>query len=126
LSIKTNTDIGLSSLCFTLQLKAYSMKIHTTNYQNTFIAIAPDCPAIRGEKPPLKGETKTVAGIQFDLVSKKPYTFTSDEVFFQVFAERNDLTEGELAAAKEQFFFKRATLFSGLPFNKAIWMGNSL
>lgn len=99
------------------------MKIHTTNYQNTFIQIADDCPALGGEKPPVKAEAKTVAAIQFELVSKNPYKFTSDEVFFQVFAERNDLTEVELAAAKEQFFSKGQPFFRASPLTKRYGWG---
>ena len=34
------------------------MKQHTTNYHNTFIEIAEDCPATQSEVPPLKGKKK--------------------------------------------------------------------
>ncbi len=38
-----------------LPIKKDTMKVHTTNYQNTFIAIAEDCPVAQGEMwtPPL-------------------------------------------------------------------------
>ena len=48
------------------------MKIHTTNYFNTFIEIAADCPLESGEVPPLKGDNKTAANIQFEMISKIP------------------------------------------------------
>jgi hypothetical protein len=41
------------------------MKQHTTNYQNTFIEVAADCPVGKAEIPPIKGTTPTVANIQF-------------------------------------------------------------
>lgn len=82
------------------------MKIHTTNYQNTFIAIADDCTAAKGEIPAEKGGNKTVAGLQFDMISKNPYKYTSDDVLFAVFALRNELTEDELEEARTNFFSK--------------------
>jgi hypothetical protein len=71
------------------------MKIHTTNYKNTFIAIAEDCPTTSGEAPPIKADTKTAANTQFELLKENPYKFTSDDILFQVFADKNDLTKSE-------------------------------
>jgi hypothetical protein len=99
------------------------MKIHTTNYQNTFIAIAEDCPAISGEAPPMKTDVRTVANIQFELVRNNPYKFSSDDVFFQVFAERNDLTKNELKNAREQFFSKGQPCFRTSPLTKRYGWG---
>ena len=78
------------------------MKIHTTNYENTFITVSDDSPAVSGEVPPVKADAKTVANIQFGMISKNPYKFSSDDVLFHVYAERNDLTESELAEARKQ------------------------
>lgn len=99
------------------------MKIHTTNYIDTFIEIAEDCPATSGEIPPIKENNRTVANIQFDLVSKNPYKFTSDDVFFQVFAERNDLTKAELKEAREKFFSKGQPCFRASPLAKRYGWG---
>lgn len=87
------------------------MKVYTTNYKDTFIVISDDCPAATGEVPPIKENSKTIANLQFDLVSKNPYKFTSDDVLFQVYAERNDLTKGELKEAREKFFSKGQACF---------------
>jgi len=99
------------------------MKLHTTNYINTFIEVSDDCPTTVGEIPPQKGEAKTVANIQFDLVKKNPYKFTSDDVFFKVFAERNDLTESEYPAAREKFFSKGQPCFRASPLTKRYGWG---
>ena len=77
------------------------MNSHTTNYYNTFIGIADDSVTAKGEIPPLKGDKKTVATLQFEIIHKNPYQFTSDEVLFQVFAERNELTDGEMDEARK-------------------------
>ena len=99
------------------------MKTHSTNYTNTFIEVSDDCPAAKGEVPPIKGEAKTVANIQFDLISKNPYKYTSDDVLFQVFADRNDLTKQEYKAAREQFFSKRQPCFRASPLTKRYGWG---
>lgn len=99
------------------------MKEHTTNYQNTFIEIADDCPASIGEVPPQKGDTPTVASLQFDMVAKNPYKYTSDDVFFTVFAIRNDIIENERDAARHQFFSKGQPCFRASPLTKRYGWG---
>ncbi|MBK8627830.1 MAG: hypothetical protein IPN86_20375 [Saprospiraceae bacterium] len=99
------------------------MKIHTTNYFNTFIEIADDCPIINGEIPPTKAENRTVANIQYDLISKNPYKFTSDDVLFQVYADKNDLTKTEYATARIQFFSKGQPCFRASPLTKRYGWG---
>lgn len=99
------------------------MKIHTTNYKNTFIEVAEDCLAVMGEIPKTKGNAKTVAAIQFEIISKNPYKFTSDEVLFQVFADRKDLTKSEYAAGREQFFSKGQACLRASPLTKSYGWG---
>ncbi len=99
------------------------MKTHTTNYQNTFIAIADDCPAHGGEVPPTKGDSKSVANSQFEILSKNPYRFTSDDVLFQVYAERNDIIESELEEARNQYFSKGQPCFRASPLTKRYGWG---
>lgn len=99
------------------------MKTHSTNYIDTFIAVAEDCPASNGEVPPQKGDTKTVANIQFELVKKHPYKFTSDDVLFQVYADKNDLTKNEYKEAREQFFSKGQPCMRCSPLTKRYGWG---
>lgn len=99
------------------------MEAHTTNYKDTFIAVADDCPTAVGEIPPVKGDKKSVANIQFELVSKNPYRFTSDDVLFQVYAERNELTEGELEQGRKLFFSKGQPCFRASPLTKRYGWG---
>ena len=99
------------------------MKMHTTNYENTFIAIADDSPATQAEVPPIKANAKTVANIQFEMLNKNPYKFTSDDVLFQVYAERNDLSESELEEARKMFFSKGQPCFRASPLTKRYGWG---
>ena len=63
-------------------------KQHATNYFDTFIIIANDCKVLAGQIPAIKNDKKTIASMQFDLLSKHPYEFTSDDILFQVYSER--------------------------------------
>lgn len=99
------------------------MKVHTTNYYNTFIEVAADCPAAEGEIPPLKGNSRSVANIQFDIIYNNPYIYTSDEVLFQVFTERNNLTPEDLDEFRKQFFSKGQPCFRASPLTKRYGWG---
>ena len=99
------------------------MKTHSTNYTNTFIEIADDCPASNGEIPPLKGDAKTAATIQFEMIKNNPYKFTSDDVLFQVYADKNDLTKSEYKKAREQFFSKGQPCLRASPITKRYGWG---
>jgi|SRR5690554_933816 len=99
-----------------------NMKIHSTNYFDTFIEVAEDTKADSGTIPPAK-DKKTVAEMQYDLISNNPYKFTSDDIFFQVFADRNDLTKAEYMKAREQFFYKGQPCFRASPLTKTYGFG---
>lgn len=99
------------------------MKQHTTNYINTFIEVAEDCPAHNGEIPSAKGNKKTVAEMQYNMIVKNPYKFSSDDVFFQVFAERNDLTETQYEQERAIFFSKGQPCFRASPLTKRYGFG---
>ena len=99
------------------------MKIHTTNYKNTFIEIADDCPVEMAEVPQMKGDKKSIAVMQFEMLIKNPYTFTSDDVLFQIYAERNDFTAQELPLEREKFFSKGQACFRASPLAKRYGYG---
>lgn len=81
------------------------MKTHTTNYFDTFIEIADDTKAQCGTQPPSR-EQKTIAELQYEMIRQNPYKYSSDDVLFGIFAQKNDLTESDLEAARTQYFSK--------------------
>ncbi|MCU0355291.1 MAG: DUF6157 family protein, partial [Cytophagales bacterium] len=85
--------------------------------------VAEDCPAIQAEVPTANSDKKSVAAMQFELISRNPYRFTSDDVFFQVYAERNDLAESEHAEARQAFFSKGQPCFRASPLTKRYGWG---
>lgn len=97
--------------------------MHTTNYYNTFIEIAEDCPVVEGMQPPLRGDKRSIANIQYEMLIDTPYKYTSDEVLFQVFAERKDISGTDFEAEKEKFFSKGQPCFRASPLTKRYGWG---
>ena len=87
------------------------MKIHTTNYYNAFIEVAEDCLVSTAEISPRKS-VATVAEIQYEMISKNPYKFTSAEVIFQTYFIRNNLSESEKNEERQKFFSKGTSLYA--------------
>lgn len=98
------------------------MKIHSTNYFDTFIEVAENTKAGFATKPPTK-EKKTIAEMQYELIAKNPYEYTSDDILFLVFVKRNKLTKGEYQQAREQFFSKGQPCFRASPLTKNYGFG---
>lgn len=97
--------------------------MHTTNYFNSFIEVAEDCPINEGQIPPIKGNKKTVANLQFDMIEKHPYEYTSDEVLFAVYATRKEIPSTELEAARQEYFSKGQPCFRASPLTKRYGWG---
>lgn len=94
----------------------------TTNYLNTFIEVADDCPVKSAEIPPKK-EEKTVAQMQFDMVYEHPYQYTSDDVIFEVYAQKNKLRRDELEEERVKFFSKGQACLRSSPLTKRYGWG---
>lgn len=99
------------------------MKTHTTNYFDTFIEVAEDTKATFATKPPVKNGKRTIAEIQYDLINKNPYKYTSDDILFQVFANKNDFTKEEYQQAREAFFSKGQLCLRTSPLTKTYGFG---
>lgn len=98
-------------------------KTHTTNYHNTFIEVAEDTKVACGTVPLSKGDKKTVAALQYELLVNNPYKFSSDDLFFQVYAILNDVTNEESEMAKKSFFSKGQPCFRASPLTKTHGFG---
>jgi Family of unknown function (DUF6157) len=106
---------------FSSHLKPAGMQ-HSTNYFNTFIEVAEDCPAVAAETPPQKGETKTVANLHFEMIAENPYRYSSDDVIFQAFAAKNGLMSN-LDQERELFFSKGQPCLRASPLGKRYGWG---
>jgi len=79
--------------------------MHTTNYFDTFIAVAPDTAATAATEPPQR-PTPSVAELTYRMIAEHPYGFTSDDVIFGVWADRRGIAEDERESARAEFFAK--------------------
>ena len=77
--------------------------VHSTIYFDTFITVAPDSTATEGTEPPVSANP-SVAARTYALIASAPYTLTSDDVIFTVWAERKDVPASPEARA--EFFAK--------------------
>lgn len=99
------------------------MKIHTTNYINTFIEVADDCPVEMGIVPLRKGQRVTAAIMQYEMISENPYIFTSDDVIFSIFATKNNVSKAKREAERLAFFSKAHACFRASPLCKQYGFG---
>ena len=95
----------------------------STNYYNTFIEVAEDCPVLSAEVPPRRGNEKSAANLQFEMISSNPYRYTSDEVIFAVYATKKELTEAEWEKERNKFFSKGQACLRASPLTKRYGWG---
>ncbi|WP_438352423.1 DUF6157 family protein [Microbacterium sp. CJ88] len=98
--------------------------MHTTNYTDTFIEVAEDCPATVATEP-IARESPTVAELHYELVAQHPYRFTSDDVVFETYARRHDIPAGEREAARTEFFAKGQPCLRSSPLGKRLGWGTN-
>lgn len=95
----------------------------TTNYSDTLIQVADDCPAETAEKPPNRGKSPTVAALQYAMISEHPYELTSDDVLFEVHAIRQSIPSEARTSAREAFFAKGQACLRSSPLAKRYGWG---
>ena len=81
-------------------------KMKDMNYYNTFIEVAEDCPVRVAQIPEAKGNAKTIPVLQYEMIANHPYTYTQEDVLFEVYALRNQIPEEQRQSARETFFDK--------------------
>ena len=95
----------------------------TTNYYETMIQVAEDCPVEKAEIPQSKNGEKTIAVRQYEMLAGHPYKHTSDDVIFGVYAARNKIGKANLPAEREKFFSKGQPCLRSSPLVKRYGWG---
>jgi hypothetical protein len=72
-------------------------------YLDTFITIAPDCPAESGIVPDRPG---SIAGLEYMLLTANPYRFTGEELILAVHARHKGVDDADMAPFKLALFSK--------------------
>jgi len=96
--------------------------MHSTNYSNTFISVADDCAAERGEVPPERPRP-TIARMQYEKIAGHPYRYTSDEVIFDVHARKNGVSADAMDAEHLRFFAEGRACLRASPLVKRYGWG---
>lgn len=75
-------------------------------YTNTFIQIAPDCPADKGIIPVIRGAKIPFCMTEYELLSEHPYVYTKEELIIEAHLFRETITQTELDAGGEALHAK--------------------
>jgi hypothetical protein len=76
---------------------------------DTFVLVAPDCPATTAVVPVARSANPTVAVIQYNLLTARPYSLTLEELIFATHVLRAGLSEVEANSRAAEI---RAELFA--------------
>ena len=97
------------------------------NYYKTLIAVADDCPVADSVIPQADaGKKKTIAALQYELLSDHPYVHTQEDVLFRTWLARQDLPElsaDEEAQLRADFFAKPQACLRASPLPKKYGFG---
>lgn len=95
----------------------------TTNYTQVFIQVAEDCPVEAAEVPAAGNKEPTVASLQHELLARRPYDLTSDDLLFEVHAVRKGVPEADLNGERQAFFAKSQACLRASPLGKRYGWG---
>jgi len=76
------------------------------NYRDTLIEVADDCPVAEAQVPRARGAKRTKAVIEYELLAKHPYTYTEEDIAFQVYAVLHDIPKAIWPTEREKVLSK--------------------
>src|SRR5438093_6653287 len=76
------------------------------NYYDTLIEVADDCPATEAQVPQTRGGKKTKAVVEYELLVKHPYTYTEEDIAFEVYAVLHVIPKASWPKEREKFLSK--------------------
>jgi len=92
-----------------------------------FIEIAPDSPTQQAIAPQDKGGKRTIAAIEYELLSGKPYGYTLEELKFTTHILHKQIPPAELKAHRQQlrdeYFAKPCACMRASPLTKQYGWG---
>ena len=95
----------------------------TTNYTDTFIAVAETSDATTGEVPPRSTSGPTIAELEYELLSAHPYEYTSDQLLFEVHALRAGIPAEQREQERSNFFSRSQACLRSSPLSKRYGWG---
>lgn len=97
------------------------------NYYGTFIAVAEDCPVTSSVVPSTRAGKKTVAVLQYEMLTERPRQLTQEDVLFESWFLRrpgaDELSESERDLLRDEFFSKAQPCLRASPLPKKYGFG---
>lgn len=94
---------------------------------NEFIEIAPDCPARTSIVPHDNADKRSIATIEYALLSRKPYALTLEDLKFETYVRHKQIPLAELEAHRkqlwEEYFAKPYACMRASPLTKKYGWG---
>jgi hypothetical protein len=76
------------------------------NYDDTLVEVADDCPVSAAQVPQARGGKKTKAVVEYELLVEHPYTYTEEDIAFEVYAALNDIPRARRPTERKNFLSK--------------------
>jgi Family of unknown function (DUF6157) len=76
------------------------------NYRDTLIEVADDSPAAEARVPEARAGKKTKALVEYELLAEHPYTYTEEDIAFQVHAVLHDIPKADWPTERKKFLSK--------------------
>jgi Family of unknown function (DUF6157) len=76
------------------------------NYYDTLVEVADDCPVSAAQVPQARGGNKTKAVVEYELLVRHPYTYTEEDIAFEVYAVLHDIANAKWATEHNKFLSK--------------------
>ena len=76
------------------------------NYDDTLVEVADDCPVSAAQVPQARGGRKTKAVVEYELLVANPYTYTEEDIAFEVYAVLHGIPKASRPKEGEKFLSK--------------------
>jgi Family of unknown function (DUF6157) len=76
------------------------------NYYETLIEVADDCPATEAQVPQARGAKKTKAVVEYELLVKRPYKYTEEDIAFETYAVLHEIPKAIWSRERKKFLSK--------------------
>jgi Family of unknown function (DUF6157) len=76
------------------------------NYYDTLIEVADDCPATEAHVPVARGSKKTKAVVEYEMLAEHAYTYTEEDIAFEVYAAVHDIPAAMRPTERRKFLSK--------------------
>jgi len=76
------------------------------NYYDTLIKIADDCPATTARIPQARGDKKTKAVVEYEMLVKHPYRYDEQDIAFETYAVLHGIPKAIWPKERKKFLSK--------------------